>query len=264
MMACRLVYGTKVESSIYQKTAASPLTDFRVELVEIYASIMSMDSGNLKLFAIQGAYEMLSSRSLLTTEDQEILLSHLNTIALSNDHGFVVESFAQLEKLAKEQPSLIKNSSLKLFFSTGIREPSLKAITTICVEASVFEEASLRFFEILSTTTDALTLRPIVRTLLECMQKQQNQYAVLANQILHISNLIRLSQVYEIVVNTCYLDMVKILNLILQSLNPVQQSSFFKSSFELEYFQTFDSFERLVFYQACICNARPKVISLLN
>jgi DNA repair/transcription protein MET18/MMS19 len=261
IMASRLVYGTRIQNDSDEEMANSPLADFQGGLVEVYATIVSMDLGALKLTAIRGVYELISSQGLLSTQDQTMLLSHLNALVISDNDEFVLESSAQLEKLAKEQPLLIKSTSLQLFFTAGISEPSLKAISTICVEETVFEEASARFFGMMSASSDPLTLRAIVKTLLDCLQRQASKKVVLAKQISHVSNLIRTPEVYEVVVNSCYLDFVKILNMILQSLTEDQQSSFFKSSFQMEYFQKIDTFERLVFYQACICNARPKVMA---
>ena len=263
ILACKLVYGTIIQIDSDENMTSSPLADDRTELVGIYATIVAVDSGAIKITAIKGIYELISSKGLLSAEDRTILLSNLNNLAISGDKGVVLESSSQLEKLAKEQPLLIKSISLPLFFKTPTSEQSLKAISTICINETVFEEASLKFFEILAAKPDPLMLSLIVKALLECINRQSKTSAR-ANQAFHISGLISNIEAYENVVQYCYPDFIKILNSIIQSLDQVQQSKLFRKTFQSDYFQKSQSFPQLVFYQACICNARPKVYLIID
>ncbi|KAJ3262262.1 hypothetical protein HK103_002675 [Boothiomyces macroporosus] len=159
LLSSKLTNGTKMlhdpsDVDMLTKTAATPYKEASIEL--LISSMVSESYVPIKKRIIEAIYILLSSKGLLEINEVELLLSHLNALAIDKDQEISLEALKYLEKLSEEQPSTIKASSLPFFQDKFNQEISLDSVKACLNALAVVSKVDLIFPQFLQWLLDTI------------------------------------------------------------------------------------------------------------
>ncbi|KAJ3338060.1 mms19 nucleotide excision repair [Kappamyces sp. JEL0680] len=240
ILASRLVNGTKTETAdqgnppataYAPDMASSAVTPFKEQCIETFVSVLLAETHEpLQIVALNGLYELLASSGLLVESEVELLLSHINALAIRSSSDTTAQALANLEKLAKDQPNLVETAS-SLYFLQALKEFKtlqeaaycLNALTTIAFVPNIFQNISGKLYGILaifSRDAERSSALPLVLSAILSCTKKVNKCKLAKDQIAYIQDLVQDEILFDMIVQepTLRQTFADILNVTVRSL----------------------------------------------
>jgi hypothetical protein len=95
----------------------SPILPFKESCIEsLVSALIGITYAPVRVMAVNGLYQLVSSTNILNASEVDILMGHLNLLATKMEEEVSDQALKHLETLAKDSPSLLIDSSVEGFF----------------------------------------------------------------------------------------------------------------------------------------------------